>query len=110
MRRKLIITASVLIVIIIAIVAVCASFVSLEDEAKIQAVDFAQQYVGFDIHRHDHDLGVTTSDEIHYTVTGTIKRQSDLTHLSMIAILELRKAEKLWILDTLVINNVSLYP
>ena len=110
MRRKAIIAALAVIIVIVSVVAVCALSVSLEDEAKIQAIDFAQQYIRFDIHRHNHDLQVITDDEIHYTVTGIIKNQVDLTHLYMIAILELRKTEKLWILDTLIIDDITLYP
>jgi len=110
MKRKAIIAVLAIIVIIIAIVAVCTLSISLEDEAKAQAIDFAQQYVGFDIHRHNYDLQVVTDDEIHYTVTGIIKKQIDLTHLYMIAILELRKTEKLWILNTLIIDGITLYP
>lgn len=109
MKRKAIIAILVLVTIIIALVAVCALSVSLEDEAKIQALDFAQRYVRFDIHRHNHDLQVSNFDENYYLVTGTIKNQADLSHLYMTAILELRKTEKLWLLDTLVIDGVTLY-
>jgi len=110
MRRKAIIAVLAVIIVIVSVVAVCALSVSLEDEAKVQAIDFAQQYIKFDIHHHNHDLQVITDDKIHYTVTGIIKKQTDLTHLYMVAILELRKTEKLWILDTLIIDNITLYP
>lgn len=109
MKRKVIIAILVSVVIIIALVAVCTLSISLEDEAKAQAVDFAQRYVRFDIHRHNHDLQVSTFDENYYLVIGTIKKQTDLTHLYMTAILELRETEKLWLLDTLVIDSVTLY-
>jgi len=108
MRQKIIITALVLIVIIIASIAICISCASLKDEAKIQAIDFAQRYVSFDIERHNHDLQVINNDN-YYRVTGIIKNQFDLSHYQLNALLELRKSEKLWILHTLSIDGITLY-
>lgn len=83
-----------------------------EEEAIYQAIGFAENFAGFNIHNQDHDLNVRETglsvDETFYVVEGTVKRESDMTHMTMMANMEYLNGDG-WSLRELRLDGEMLY-
>ncbi len=83
-----------------------------EEEAEVQAIRFAENFAGFNIHDHDHDLSVReighSVDEVYYVVEGTVKRESDMAHMTMMANMEYLNGDG-WGLSELRLDGEILY-
>ncbi len=89
--QKLSFAVLVLLLIILLTCGGCSSGPS-ESETKRMAIDFTERFARFNIHKQDHDLKVreigTAVEEVYYVVEGTIKRESDMSHMRVMVDME----------------------